>query len=386
VTTTVGCLLVMSLGSPWVDAKALATASPAVVLAGLVGATVVFERGRQIEASVLIAAIAGGVLWSNALAYSNVNLAPHDRFSELERIGDQIAGQGPTLMTDYEPYGARHFLRQADPEGASELRRRVVPLTNGRPLDKLEFADIDDFRPDGLLVYRTLVLRRSPLASRPPSVYRLVSQRRYYEVWQRPEPVATRILERLPLGGRFDPAGKPRCADVSRLARVAGRNGRLAYVGRPQPVVIDLTRTAHPPNWVAAPEQPGGISPLGSGAVDVMVTAPNAGRYGIWIQGSFRRELDLSVDGRRITSERNELSHGSQFVPLGSIELTAATHDVRLSYGGEDLRPGSDGPPMPLGPLVLSTATADRPVEYLPSNNAGSLCGQRLDWIEALGP
>jgi hypothetical protein len=386
VTTTVGCLLVMSLGSPWVDAKALATASPAVVLAGLVGATVVFERGRQIEASVLIAAIAGGVLWSNALAYSNVNLAPHDRFSELERIGDQIAGQGPTLMTDYEPYGDRHFLRQADPEGASELRRRVVPLTNGRPLDKLEFADIDDFRPDGLLVYRTLVLRRSPVASRPPSAYRLVSQRRYYEVWQRPEPVATRILERLPLGGRFDPAGKPRCADVSRLARIAGRNGRLAYVRRPHPVVIDLTGTAHPPNWVAAPEQPGGISPLGSGAVDVMVTAPNAGRYGIWIQGSFRRELDLSVDGRRVTSERNELSHGSQFVPLGSVELTAATHEVRLSYGGEDLRPGSDGPPMPLGPLVLSTATADRPVEYLPSTNAGSLCGQRLDWIEALGP
>jgi hypothetical protein len=229
-------------------------------------------------------------------------------------------------------------------------------------------------------------VRLSPVTSWSCSRGSNVSQRRYYEVWQRPEPVATRILERLPLGGRFDPAGKPRCADVSRLARVAGRNGRLAYVGRPQPVVIDLTRTAHPPNWVAAPEQPGGISPLGSGAVDVMVTAPNAGRYGIWIQGSFRRELDLSVDGRRITSERNELSHGSQFVPLGSIELTAATHDVRLSYGGEDLRPGSDGPPMPLGPLVLSTATADRPVEYLPSNNAGTLCGQRLDWIEALGP
>ena len=68
------------------------------------------------------------------------------------------------------------------------------------------------------------------------------------------------------------------------------------------------------------------------------------------------------------------------------VELGAGAHELTLSYGGEDLRPGSDGPPMPLGPLVLSTATADRPVEYLPSAKAGALCGQRLDWIEALGP
>jgi hypothetical protein len=385
VTATAGCLLVMRFGSPWLDAKALATASPALVLAGLVGAIGVFERGRRALASVLIAAIAGGVLWSNALAYSGVSLAPHGRFSELEQIGNQIAGQGPTLMTDYEPYGARHFLRRADPEGASELRRRVIPLRDGRPLEKIEFADIDDFRPDGVLVYRTLVLRRSPVASRPPSVYRLVSQRRYYEVWQRSDPPATGILDRLPLGGGLDPAGKPRCAEVSRLAHVVGRDGQLAYVRRPHPIVLDLARTSRPPNWVPTPEQPGGISPLGSGTLDATVTVPTAGRYGIWIQGSFRRELELSVDRRRVASERNELSHGNQWVSLGSVELTAGAHEVRLSYGGDGLRPGSDGPPIPLGPLALSTATADRPVEYLPSTKAGALCGQRLDWIEALG-
>lgn len=71
-------------------------------------------------------------------------------------------------MTEYEPYGVRHFLRDADPEGASELRRRPVPLRDGSSLDKGEFADIDRFDLGGLLEYRTLVLRRSPLASRPP--------------------------------------------------------------------------------------------------------------------------------------------------------------------------------------------------------------------------
>ena len=58
-SATVGCFLVVRLGSPWIDAKALATASPALVLAGLVGGMVVFERGRRVEASLLIAAIAG---------------------------------------------------------------------------------------------------------------------------------------------------------------------------------------------------------------------------------------------------------------------------------------------------------------------------------------
>ena len=65
-------------------------------------------------------------------------------------------------MTTYEPYGVRHFLRGLDPEGASELRRRFDYLRNGATLDKGESADIDRFRLDQVLVYRTLVLRRGP--------------------------------------------------------------------------------------------------------------------------------------------------------------------------------------------------------------------------------
>jgi hypothetical protein len=38
-----------------------------------------------VEAVVVAAAIAGGVLWSNALAYHEANLAPRDRLAELER-------------------------------------------------------------------------------------------------------------------------------------------------------------------------------------------------------------------------------------------------------------------------------------------------------------
>ena len=72
------------------------------------------------------AAILFGVAWSDSLAYHDVVLAPNARLTELQAIGSTYAGQGPTLENDYDPYGARHFLRKLDAEGASELRVRPV--------------------------------------------------------------------------------------------------------------------------------------------------------------------------------------------------------------------------------------------------------------------
>jgi len=119
-----GCALVAGLASPWIVAKAYAIVAPAVVLAALVGCAGLVTRGRVTEGIVGLFAIAGGVLWSNALAYHEANLAPRPQLAELERIGHRFSGQGPALMTEYQPYGVRHFLRGLDAEGASELRRR----------------------------------------------------------------------------------------------------------------------------------------------------------------------------------------------------------------------------------------------------------------------
>src|SRR5213079_872952 len=129
-----------------------------------------------------VAVVTVGVLWSNALAYRDVSLAPRAQLAELETIAGIIEDKGPTLMTEYQPYGVRHFLRNAAPEGASELRLRTVPLLNGHGLGKGLTADIDRFQLRGVLTYRTLVLRRSPGASRPPSPYQLVYQGSYYDV------------------------------------------------------------------------------------------------------------------------------------------------------------------------------------------------------------
>lgn len=182
----VGAAAVVALGSPWLTAKGLAVASPAVLFLALLGGGAVLAGGRRVEGVLLLTALVGGVAWSNGLAFGETSLAPRARLAELEQIGARFAGSGPALMTEYQPYGVRHFLRRLDAEGASELRRRPVPLRDGRVLGKAEYADLAAFKPDAVRVYRTLVLHRSPPVSRPPGEYSLVWRGRYYEVWQRP--------------------------------------------------------------------------------------------------------------------------------------------------------------------------------------------------------
>ncbi len=179
-----GAVAFSALGSPWLEAKAFAVASPGFLLLALVGATKLLE-GRRTVAVLALATIAGGVFASNALAYRDARLAPRAQLAELEQIGRTFAGEGPALMTEYQPYGVRHFLRHLDAEGASELRRRPVPLRDGRVLGKGEVADIAAFAPEAVLVYRTLVLLRSAGGSSPPAEYRLVWSGRFYDVWQR---------------------------------------------------------------------------------------------------------------------------------------------------------------------------------------------------------
>jgi hypothetical protein len=365
-----GCFLIIALdklghGSPWLDAKALATASPAPVVAGAAGAAAMFEGGRRVEAAVAAAAIAVGVLWSNELTYGNVWLAPYDQLSELESIGDRFAGEGPALMTEYQPYGVRHFLRDLDPEGASERRARPVLLRGGAVLGKSQYADIDAFTLPSVLVYRTLVLRTSPTASRPPSVYRLVSSGRFYEVWQRPER-PRRILEHLSLGKLVQPVGVARCADVRRLGVLAAHsNGTLVVAER-------------------APAQ--AVGRVGHGTQTAMFTALRAGEYGFWLGGLFRDRFTLSVDGRRVGSAVDQLNTTAQLTPLGDARLAAGGHDLELSGSRRALAPGGRGPQfLPLRLESGQPASAARLITVSPTR-AASVCGRSLDWIEAVSP
>ena len=157
-------------GSPWADAKALVIASPAVVVAVALGVQSLVDRGQILVGALGGLAVAAGILLSNAYAYHDVSLAPHDRLDELAGVGDRLAGRGPTLFTEFEEY-ARHFAREAEPVGASEtavaglqppgLRKHSVRF--GFP------TDLDSLRVRGVERFPSIVVRRSPVRSRPPA-------------------------------------------------------------------------------------------------------------------------------------------------------------------------------------------------------------------------
>lgn len=350
-----GAVIVL-LGSPWAGGKALATASPVALSLAVLGALAVHRLDR-VAGSLLLVAVAGGVLWSNILAYGGADLAPYGQLRELEQVGEEFAGEGPALMTEYNPYGARHFLRGVDGEGVSELRNRRIPLRSGGEVEKGFAVDTDELDPDSLHVYRTLVLRSSPVRSRPPLPYRMVWAGHYYEVWQRPEGEVSAPGRSLPLGSAEAPAAVPNCADVGALAEEAG--------------VRRLVAASHP-SIVDATEGP--------------FSVPGAGSYAAWLGGSVRGSVVLRVDGREFGRTRHELENEGGFVPLGEGRLAPGPHDARLSFGGADLHPGSGGFPRPTtGPLLLvSSPERAGPLTSVPRADYRRLCGRVWDWIIAM--
>jgi hypothetical protein len=329
----IGCVLVGTLGSPWVVAKAYTIASPAFLFAAVVGCAGLISRRRTTEGILALTVVAGGVLWSNVLAYHGVNLAPRAQLAELERIGHRFAGQGPALMTEYQPYGVRHFLRAVDAEGASELRRRQIPLRNGAMLEKGAYADLAEFQQSAVRIYRTLILRRSPLASRPPTIYQLAWRGRFYDVWRRTQESVG--------------AGARRC-DASRVLSNLSRS-RSESAG----AVLALSRVDHPATWPAAAGGHG-VYPSGPGVVRAQVGLPATGRYSVWVGGSFRNRLAALVDGREIGAQTDQLNNSGQYTRLGTATLAAGVHDVELRYSRSLFAPGSGGPEYGFGPLVVS--------------------------------
>jgi len=353
---------IVLVGSPWVDGKALATVAPVALALALAGAPAAMRLDRPTGIA-LLAVVAGGVLWSNVLAYGSVDLAPRDQLAELEQIGDELAGQGPALMTEYNPYGARHFLRELDAEGAAELRVRPVYLRGGGTAEKGEAVDTDEIAWDSLLAYRTLVLRRSPVRSRPPSPYRLVWSGDWYEAWQRPLVSSGPPPEHLSLGdGELRPAAVPACSEVGGLGLLALDNGAKE---------VRMLAARHAP-----------VLDASSGSLRV----PRGGIYEAWLMGSVRGAVDLYLDGQLAGGARHVLSNDGGFVPLGEVELDRGVYAVRLDLGGADLHPGSGGFPRPeAGPLLFSPASGRAgTLVSVPIAQAERLCGKPWDWAEAV--
>jgi hypothetical protein len=144
-----------------------------------------------------------------------------------------------------------------------------------------------------VLAYRTLVLRRSPTATGPPTPYARVWQRRFYEVWQRPENVPVASVDRR------------RCA-----------------------------------------------KPL-SGTT---VLIPVPGRYELWVGGSVRGELTALVDGRAVGRVRHQLNYVGLHTSAGQVDLAAGSHTFETRHRLSRFQPGEGGEAWATGPLLVTPA------------------------------
>ncbi|MDX6588242.1 MAG: hypothetical protein QOI31_2715 [Solirubrobacterales bacterium] len=346
-------LAISLVGSPWVEGKAFAIVSPVLLFAAFLACIWAWSERRFILGAGVAALLGCGVVWSNALAYNEANLAPRDQLAELEEIGEMLDGDGPVLMTEYQPYGVRHFLRDADAEGASELRRRVVPLADGSTLAKGLWADTDDFRADAFEPYEALVLRRSPEQSRPPGEYELDWAGDYYEVWVRGED-ASPASERLPLGQGRSPVAEPQCTEVRELARVVPGGTLRAAEGR-EPVLLQGSQ----------------------GEVDL-----SGGLYSIWLDDSVRGVAELRIDGEEVSSVHHFLNNEGLYTLLGELELDSGRHEISVSFGQPFFAPGSGGQ-SEHGSLAVKPETEAR-LTTMPAEDAAQLCGEQWDWVEAV--
>jgi hypothetical protein len=377
----VGAVAIMWVGSPWVDGKALATISPGILAAALVGIVMFGQRGGfRLEAAVLGTLVAGTVAWSAFLAYQGVWLAPRAPNVELEKIGERFAGQGPALSTEAAIYGPRHFLRKLDAEGASDRRNRPVLLTDGSEPEKGQAVDLDEIQNGQLDPYNLLVVRRSPAASRPPANFGLDYAGRYYDVWQRRESRGT-LVEHLPLGTSLDAGDIPSCTEVQRLARLVGDGGKLVSARVGTPVAVGFSGASMPSGWTTPSTYT--FSPSGSGTLTEEISVPG-GEYEIWLGGVVFGGLDLSLGRKQVASERGVVENTGALDPLGTVKLTPGRHLLTLNYSGADLYPGSAAHPYEIGPLELEAPEhGDLGTVTVPPKDYQRLCGRRWDWIEA---
>ncbi len=319
-TSLVALWYVTRTGSPWADGKALAIASPAVLLMAALGPLALEARGARLEALALGCVLAAGVVVSNAFVYHDVSLAPDDRLEELEELGDRTAGRGPVLYTEFEEF-AKHFLRDSQPVGASEAFDVPGLKPHVRGGGEAPFGypvDMRDLRPADVRRFAALIVRRGPEGGAPPAGFELDRRGRYYELWTKG-------------------AGSPPAAV------------------RPAAEFV-TAEAALPPGWAVQADAPTLVRTRGPGRVEGRLRLRRAGSYRVWLRGSFGREVEVWIDGRRVGAVEDELAQPGNWIALGVERLDAGSHEVELVRAGGDLSPGNGDGPRTLGSLVITAA------------------------------
>jgi hypothetical protein len=398
VTGPIAIAYVVAHAGPWVQLKGFTiSATFFLAMAFIGGGLLATSRPRKLALPVRAAgwlgvlAVAGAVLYGNALTYHDISLAPAARYRQLEQIGNRFAGMGRALFPEFDEY-SELFLRR---EHGSELVRPtgLQPRPGAVNLAPGQFAyayDLNQLELSFVQSFPLLVIPRSPVASRAPANYVLAERTSEFEVWRRARP-GTEVVEHLPLSGSPTERTPAYCRNLIRGLRKAGAGSLLAYVPEGPHTLLIPTQVTHPSYWHAG--GPENLRAYGAGVVEGAISVPAAGTYEVSMPGSVGRPLTLYVDGRRAGSVAYQFRYPGQFLRYGRITLSAGTHRVRLVRGNGSFAPGSgDGPDAAsgvVGPLVF---TLERPengkLVVVPGSAAPRVCAAPAgyEWMEVLRP
>jgi hypothetical protein len=367
-------------GTTWTDAKLLMILSPVVVFTALLGAFGVM-RTRMLEGLVLAVLLVAGVLGSDALLYHGTNLAPTQRYEELANIGTRFAGQGPTLAPDFDEYDL-YLLRDMEMDQPGLAYAGPFTFVGGNARLYGHSYDLDSIALPSIERFRTIVMRRSPSWSRPPSNYELEWKGRFYTVWRR---VGPSPLLHVPLGEGFEPAAVPSCKSLATLAKEAAHeHARLAFAPRASNAAANLATASHSAQVQVSTDLEGRpqLSFSGPGRIEDSVLVKSSGRYELWLAGDVDRPLHVLLDGRLVGAPSQQSGDDGTMIYVGTVSLSSGRHTLRLLRGGGDLRPDDAGSTAIDGVVLEPLSDEREPVQTTASGAWHSLCGRSLDWIE----
>jgi len=394
VMTPVALYYFIEHSTAWIQFKSFTITAAFVLALAFAGAAALHaSRRRGVSALGWLAAlaVAGSVLYGNALIYHDTTLAPGDHYRDLAAIAQRYSGQGPALDPYFDEY-AEFILRDEKATSIVDPANFDFRVRPGVAPPGQSFGwDLNQLVPAYLQSFPLIIQPRSPTASRAPSNYDLVEQTHYFDVWRRDRPSST-VLFHAPLSNLPHERTPALCRVLVGQARRAGPGGQVAYAKNSVAAVANPLAGTHPIYWRAL--GPSTLAGYGSGAAQMQVRLPTAGRYSVWLQGSVGRPLAFYIDGKRLSSIGYEERYPNQFLLVDTAELAAGPHTLRIVRGGGSLHPGSGNPGAEttlstIGAIVFNREHANENSVYVaPASRMAQLCAAPVgyEWLEVLKP
>jgi hypothetical protein len=345
--TTAIYLYADSKESAYVSAKALAIASPIVVLVGM---RALLARGGGAVAlrAVVVVLFTFGALSSSYLSLRNAQVGPTNEGDELAEL-QELTGESKTLFLGHDDY-YRWYMSPTPVSHPQLISHDAAPLQAEKEWDYGEAFDFDSVSAQTLDGFAFVITPNGSYQSAPYDSFELVEETESFRLWERQGPSVQRSI----LLENGTPSALLDCD--RRKHRKLSRSGGTASV------VPDPVRVQGPAGFVEDREIP------------FEMQLPE-GRWDISLQYTGTQWVTLRGDGLDAHLPPR-LSRPGPFWHAGTIEVADGAEPTRLVISAEDPSP-LYGRAQATQPGAIAATRADAEPELLPLREA---CGRWVDW------